>query len=78
MFWIPSRLHIFVLGQEPHRSEEAATKVDFKQGGTADFLDALNLVLQRKEWERSVAPKKSLNVSVYVPHVSQMLFQQFP
>jgi hypothetical protein len=41
--------------------------VDFKQGGTTDFLDALNLVLQRKEWERSVAPKKSLNVSAYVP-----------
>lgn len=45
-----SRVHIFVLGQDDTRGEEAATKVDFRQGGRDDFLEAMRLVLQRKEW----------------------------
>lgn len=52
--------------------------MDFKQGGTTDFLDALNLVLQRKEWERSVAPKKSLNVSVYMCHMCTRAIPEVP
>lgn len=47
-----SRVHVFVKGQDGQRGEEAATKLEFHQGGKEEFLEQLRYVLQMKEWER--------------------------